>query len=222
MPNLMAFPKKTSDGKDIVASGTTSLTLRAKFGGAASESSFTWSLPLQYPAFVSEAMQFVNKSRTKPVGEMSEEELLNAYLPSTMAADISTGFLTTIIPTELFKIMIEKDPAMLENDFMKEMAAGLINNRSFIALTSFDQKSERIAAAAKTATAIDSTGKTVALDVETYKTFLAGRKKEQESFEILIFPQLGATGKISLLFTDPDTGKEVRFDWNLKKEEGSK
>jgi len=216
MPNLMAFPKKSPDGKDIITPDTKSIKVTLRFRDAAADSSYTWNIPIKYPAIAQEAEDFLHKPQDKKIEDMSENELLSAYLPSTMLSDIGSGYLVALLPPEMFAVMLKKAPELTKDRIAKEVSQELINGHTFFAITSFDQDPKRISATAKTAKAIDTSGKTLTLDVDTYNSFLEGRSNKQEAFEILVFPQLGKQGDIKLILTDPDTGEESTFNWSQK------
>lgn len=222
MPGLMAFPRHDSDGKAIVAEGAEKVTLVVKLKDVERKSEFDWSLPINYPAFVDEAKEWLLKPIEKSEDEMTEGEIINKYLPSVLRLDPRTGVMAVYLTSEMSNLIIALEPGLKDNEILRKVVESIVSEYSiFFIGTIKGKEDERVPKMAESAKAVGVNGKKFDMNIKARDDFLASiaedeeEGEEREPYEFMFFPQLGGEGAVELILEDPETKSEVSFKWEM-------
>ena len=218
MPGLVAFPKKDAKGKELVTPASKFVKMRVKFKGVANEKVYQWDLPLMYPDSVKSAVQWIQSQMDKNVSDMTEDELYMHFLAPVLRVNLPSGIIAAPMTKQLFDALFQKDPDVNKDPALREFVKAMVDTKDFFIILSLDMETnpKRLAKAVEKAVLVDAKGKKYPVDKKALDLFVSKSNMGKPDFgELMIFPNLGKGKPVKLILKDPDTGKDVVFQWTL-------
>ncbi|MFH1743987.1 MAG: hypothetical protein ABIH23_33695 [bacterium] len=153
---------------------------------------------------------------------MTEDEILNKYLPPVLRMDLQSGIMAVYFTDEMSGLLMAMDPEVKDNPLLRaELKKIMGDNSIFFVGTIKNEKEERLVAMAESAQAVGIDGKKYGMDAKARDDFLAGteeegkEEEENEPFEFMFFPQLGKEGLVELILKDSERDREISFEWEM-------
>lgn len=201
--NLLIFPLKDDKGRPLIDIRTSEITVSLRYADSKVVKRYMYSLPLQYPDVVNRAVRWAKEQEQGNTKGMSQDEQLFIEMAPWLRIDLSTGIIAMPMNRNFMGILGATE---------KEMGSLLSEFNAFV-LVSMDPESDlaRMKKMARTARAVNTAGRTV-------KPEDSGTDSELEGSEglVLLFPRLGQRGKYELILTDPESHRDIIFEWDAQ------
>lgn len=199
--NLLIFPQRDVNGRPLVDPRTSELTVSVRYSDSRIVKRYSYALPLAYPDVVNEAVQWAQQQGTGDYANMPQDEAMFIYMAPWLRIDLSTGIIAMPINKNFMELL-----------GATEDMSGVMSEFNVFVLVSMDPESDlrRLKQIARTARAVNTSGRNVQPDD-------SGADMGESEGVVLFFPKLGNFGTYQLILEDPDTGKEVIFEWEVEK-----